>query len=125
MFLCEKRTLFLANKIGQYIMNQKEIQRRLDIFYNIRRCLIGEISKNLRFASAKWNEHSAVFYFFFDKEIDERDKVSLEEVRKRFIQCFDQENMTNCQFQYSRVDEPNAIKYEGECFFARKERYDS
>ncbi len=29
------------------------------------------------------------------------------------------------RFEYIRIDEPRKIEYEGECFFTRKERYET
>ena len=51
------------------MMTESQIERRFDILFHIHSCLIGEIPKGLRLASATWDERSADFYFYFDGEV--------------------------------------------------------
>ncbi len=107
------------------MLKDKEAEKRLNILFYVHQKLIFEIPKNLRLASAKWDKDSLCVYYYFDGEIDERDREALDEVETLYMCDFNPDELQHFNFKCIRVDEPIPIKCEGECFFARKEHYSS
>ncbi len=105
--------------------NSKEIERRRSILAYLHHCLIGEVPKKLRLVSVDWTQDTACLHFYFDGEIEERDHETVDLVHTYFVANFTEDNMRSCGLDIVRIDEPLPIPYEGECVFARKEKYDN
>ena len=114
----------LNPRLNKMMNTQEQNSSRYKILYLITCCLNGSIPKSLRLGSIVWDTPHPCLYFYFDGEVQARDKETIEQIQLSFQSRFLQEPLGNCNLEIIRVDEPNLIDYKGECFFALENSMD-
>jgi hypothetical protein len=100
-------------------MNQLHIDRRIQVLLSVNRALLGEVPPALRGVTVGWDEHSIELRAYFDGEIDEEDRESMECVLTEVMADFsaDEQFALDCV----RQDAPARMEALREWVYLRRE----